>query len=245
MKEQDYIDIEAWLHGELAAERTASFQRRVAEDPEFAKALAEREELNGHLKATVGEADFREMLASVVEEKAGSAKVVRMEPRPRNGRWMQILAAAATVLLLVLAFQFFGDGGGTGLDQFAEHTPLALVERGTGTSLAREAETTFNSGQYADAIQPLRDYLAEQDSNVQAQLALGIALMETDRTKEAIKIFTELSRGESALAGYGTWYLALISVRKGDNAAALRYLDQIPPGDDYLIEKARRLRESL
>lgn len=245
MNEQDYIDIEVWLQGDMEPVRAATFQQRLTEDPKFAAALAEREELNAHLRAGVGEADFRQTIKDAMGGKAGEAKVMPLQPPAKKVKWMQLLGAAATVLLLILAFQLFSDGGGSDLDQFSDHAPLALVERGTGTNFALEAETEFNSGRYAAAIQPLRDYLAGQDSNIQAKLALAISLMETDDSAGAEQLFTEISQGTSVLSGYGTWYLALLSVRKGDSAAALRYLDLLPPGDEFLKEKARKLRESL
>ena len=241
MNEQDFLDIEAYLQGELSADRRAAFDERQRTDPAFAAALAQRRELNAHLRATAGEADFRRTLESVMER--GEAKVVAM---PRR-RWARILAAAASVLLLLFAFNFFYSDQVDTL-AFSDYPALTLVQRGEGASQAATASAAFNDARYQEAIPALEAYLNAQDTTAidpQARLALGISLMETKRYPEAERVFSEIVSEQSGLSAYGTWYLALLSVRRGDNAAALRYLDQIPPGDAYLTTRAQRLRESL
>ncbi|OAV46177.1 hypothetical protein [Lewinella sp. 4G2] len=244
MKEQDYVDIERWLDGDLAADELANFKRRQATDPTFAQAVAEREELYAHLRATVGEADFRRTIVEAMQQSPREAKVIALEPRKRKRTWMVALSAAATILLLILAFQFFNDGAGFDDSLYGDHPPIALVERGTGTSIAQEAEAKFNAGEYAAAIAPLRELLT-QAPNGQAQLALGISLMETNKNEEAKEVFQQLASANSEMAGYANWYLALLALKKGEAAAVEKYLDAIPKSDAALQEKARKLREAL
>ena len=243
--EQDYLDIEAYLHGEMDADKRVLLETRATTDPVFAEMLAERTELYQHVQAMAGEAAFRDNLRSVMESTGREAKVVRLQPKAGRSKWVTYLAAAASVLLIVFAVQFFLLQDGVDLNQFSDHAPIALVERGDSVLSAEKAERLFNLGDYLAAIVPLRSVLAQQEGNVQAQLALAISLMETSEDTEARRLFTQIADGESRFAGYGKWYLALMAVRRGENDVAIRLLDELPADDTYLQQKAQQLRESL
>jgi len=145
---------------------------------------------------------------------------------------------------LLLAVPFLFPSAST-YEQFAQHEPLALTERSSGPDRAAAAEQAYNEGNFTAAIPLLKEYLDAQADDEQARLALGISLLETDRDEEAIAIFRRIAEGQSALAPYGNWYLALAAVKRGDNAAVRRFLDLIPAEDAYLTKKADELRAAL
>ncbi len=250
MKEEDYLEIEAYLQGELPAERKAALEERVTADPAFATALAERRQLHEHLKAEAGEASLRTTLnpmgAKYFPEQEEKPAVVR-QLRPAAGRsrrwWVGIAAAAAIALAVIAGGQFMGEADH--YEQFAQHEPLSLTERGDPGSLATQAETAYNSGEYTDAISLLREYLLVQTDDERARLALGVSLLEEDRDEEAINLFKEIVDTNSALAPYGNWYLALAAVKRGETAKANDFLDLIPASDPYLTERANQLRAAL
>lgn len=248
MKEEDYLEIEAYLQGELPAERKAALEERATLDPAFAKALAERRQLHEHLRAEAGEASLRATL-NPIETKyfpEQEAAVVR-KLRPATGRsrrwWVGIAAAAAIALAVIAGGQFWGQADH--YEQFAQHEPLSLTERGDPGSLATQAETTYNSGQYTEAISLLQEYLLVQTDDERARLALGVSLLEEDRDEEAINLFKEIVDTNSTLAPYGNWYLALAAVKRGETAKANGFLNLIPASDPYLTERANRLRAAL
>jgi tetratricopeptide (TPR) repeat protein len=261
MKEQDYLDIEAYLQGELPADDATALEARASSDSAFAAALAERQLLNAHLRADAGEADLKvtlanlagqhfteqPVLASSVKPKPGErGKEATIKPLlPRKNRILLISLAAAIILLLVFGGRvFFKDQGAT-YEQFAQHQPLSLTERGDGDNGITLAEAAFNGGQYQEAIAPLMEYLQLNKEDARARLALGISHLEAGNNTEAVRVLTEVAENGGSVAPYGNWYLALAALRREDNSAALRYLDLIPAGDPYLDERVVELRQVL
>ena len=243
MEEQDYITIERYLQGDLSPEEIAVLESRINEVPELAEALAERKLLNAHLRAAGQEDALRNTLRKLEQQyfRPAEAPVRRIS---HNRGWYGIAAAAviALAVLLVGPWLFSGEGG---YEQFAQHDPLSLTERGASPELATKAAAAFNEERYFASIPLLREYLKEQPNDERAQLALGIALLETDKDEEAIVIFARIAQGQSSLAPYGNWYLALSAVKRGDNVSAVKYLDLIPPTDAYLTAKANELRATF
>ncbi|MEL7163089.1 MAG: hypothetical protein AAFN92_20180 [Bacteroidota bacterium] len=246
MNEQDYSNIDAYLRDELTATERTRFEERVAAEPAFAAALAEQRKLWEHLAATATEPELRGTLETLGQryfvEKPAGATVRPLRPRRRN--WLTYAAAVALLLLAAGAFAFWPTGGNT-YEQFAQHQPLALVERGTGDQLAGRAETAYNAADYVLAADLLQRYLNQQAGDERAKLALGVSLLETNQDSAAVRVFTEIVEAKSSLAPYGNWYLALAAVKRGDQAAALSFLDRIPATDTYLRERVIKLKATL
>lgn len=251
MDDKDHLLIERYLHGDTTAEENAAVERRAAADPEFAKALGERRQLNEHLRAVAHEQALLATLQRLgdryfpAEQTAAPEREAVVRPLGNDRRLVYgLLAAAVIALALFFAGPWFSAPGG-GYEQFARHQPLSLTERGDGQQTAAAAETAYNDGNYPLAAQLLRAYLAEQSDDQRAHLALGVSLLETDRDEAAVEIFREIAESKTALAPYGNWYLALVAVKQGDEKAALRYLDLIPATDALLTKKAKELRATL
>lgn len=250
MKEEDYLEIEAYLQGELLAEQKTALEERAKSDPAFATALTKRRQLNEYLKAEAGEAALRATLDPIgikyFPEQEEKAAVVR-QLQPANGRsrrwWVGIAAAVAIALAVIAGGQFMG--GADHYEQFAQHEPLSLTERGDLGTLATQAETAYNNERYTEAISLLEKYLLVQTDDERARLALGVSLLEKDRDEEAISLFKEIAQMDSPLAPYGNWYLALAAVKRGETSKANGFLDLIPTSDPYLTERANRLRAAL
>lgn len=247
MNESDYISIEAYLSGELSEPERTAFEARLATTPELATALADRRGLHEHLRAAAAEGELQESLNKLNDrffpaQKKGA--VVR-QLGPARRRWLSgLVAAAAIALLLFAGGQFLMPGAGSTYEQFAEHQPLSLTERGGATN-SEKAESAFNQGEYGEAADLLKLYLQQQANDQRAKLALGISLLETNRDTQAIRVFTEIAEGGSSVAPYGNWYLALAAVKRGETQTALEYLDRIPADDAYLNEKIAKLKATL
>lgn len=246
MNEKDYIGIEAYLQGEADAEARAATEKRAAEDEQFAAALAERRELNEHLRARAQAPALRSTLDQLGKKYFPSEKAVIRKLKPnRNRQWQKWAIAAAIALFFSIGATLLWPTSGSTYDQFAQHQPLSLTERGTADGLAGLAEAAFNDQRYSEAAALLDRYLSEQAEDQQAKLALGISLLESNKDSAAVSVFTEIAGSGSTLAPYGNWYLALAAVKRGENAKALQYLDLIPASDNYLKVRADRLRATL
>lgn len=250
MKDKDYLNIEAYLQGELPPVEAADLEARAAAEPAFSAALAERRLLNNHLRADAAEPELRETLSQLnvkyFEEKDHQAKVKQLQPRKTLTRWIAGLAAVAAVALLLIfgGRVFFNDEGST-YEQFAQHQSLSLTERGNGDYGITAAEAAFNDGRYEEAIAPLTAYISLNQDDARARLALGISHLEAGNNAEAVRILTEVAENGGSVAPYGNWYLALAAMHRDDFSAASRYLDLIPAGDSFLEERIVELRDVL
>ncbi|MEM9526202.1 MAG: hypothetical protein AAGA31_06305 [Bacteroidota bacterium] len=246
MNENDYIAIEAYLQGEADQEARAALEKRATEDVQFAAALAERRQLNDHLKARGKEPDLRNTLDQLGKKYFQSKETPVRKLRPQKRKlWQRLAIAAAIALVVSLGITFLWPSKGTTYEQFAQHQPISLTERGTGDELASQAEAAFNQERYAESADLLERYLQEQAEDQQAKLALGISLLESNQDSAAVNVFQEIAESGSSLAPYGNWYLALAAVKRGKNAEALKFLDLIPATDTYLKARADRLRATL
>jgi tetratricopeptide (TPR) repeat protein len=246
MKEQDYITIEAFLEGTLPTEEASAVEIRAAQEPEFASELANRRRLYEHLRANAGEASLRATLNQLGDRhftQSGQQAVVKPIKR-NNRRWLVGLVAAAVIALaMIFGGRLFAPPGNT-YEQFAQHQALSLTERGTETG-ASAAESAFNEGRYAEAIDRLQAYLEVQADDERARLALGVSLLEQHQDSLAVTVFEKIAAGESTLAPYGNWYLALAAVKRGNTEAALSFLSLIPESDTYLTNRVRKLKTTL
>lgn len=246
MKEQDYITIEAFLEGTLSAAESRAVEERAARELPFAEALASRRRLYEHLRAKAGEASLRATLNEIGGRHFGQRdQQAVVKPIGRsNRRWLiGLVAAAAIALVMVFGGRLFAPPGDA-YEQFAQHQELSLTERGADTGAAA-AESAFNAGRYAEAIDRLQAYLQVQSDDERARLALGISFLERNQDSLAIEVFEKIAAGASTLAPYGNWYLALAAVKRGDTEEALSFLSLIPESDTYLASRVRKLKATL
>jgi hypothetical protein len=257
MKEQDYLDIEAYLQGELPPVKATALEARAAESETFAAELAQRRMFNDHLRADATETELRATLVSlganyfppVTATKPAERPVkavVRPMKKKRTGRnWFVGLGIAAAITLAMVLGGDFLLPATDGYEQFAQHQSLSLTERGDGDEGVSAVELAYNEGRYDEAIIGLTDYLKRTPTDNRARLALGISLLEASRNDEAVSLLRDLAAKGSSLAPYANWYLALAAVRGDDKAEALRQLNLIPANDAYLAGRVADLREVI
>ena len=258
MKNKDYRTIEDYLEGLLDAESAATVEARAAEEPAFAAALADRRQLYDHLRTTAAEEDLRSVLSPLGDKyfaaaagtpsaPRGHEAVVRQLPRRRGvlPYLLGAVAVAAAVLLLVFAGGLFTGAPGNAYEQFAQHQPLSLTERGEGDNGISAAEAAYNDGRYREAEQLLTPYVTENPEDQRARLALGISKLEQGADAGAVEIFEAVAASGGAVAPYANWYLALAAVKRDDKTAALTFLDRIDQPDNYLRSRIADLREVL
>ncbi|MEM9261362.1 MAG: hypothetical protein AAGA62_17110, partial [Bacteroidota bacterium] len=101
MNENDYIRIEAYLQGEADAATRVALEKRAAEDEQFAAALAERRQLNGHLKARAQEPALRNTLSQLGKKYFQTDEGTVRTLRPKKMKQWQRWAIAAAIALLV------------------------------------------------------------------------------------------------------------------------------------------------
>lgn len=246
MNENDKQLISAYLLGDLPVEERTDLEKRMAAEPELAAELAAQQELRTYLSTQAQRPALDAKLAelatvfreqSEAETSAPQAKVRRFRP------WMGAVGVAAAIALLLVVFNPFAQPGL--YEQYAQHQPLSLVEKGDAEADAQAAQNAFNTGDYATAYTALVAYLETVPEDAQARLALGIAAMESNRSAEAIATFTGLAEGNSALKAAGQFYLGLAHLKDGNRARTQEAMEGVPASHPEFGPKARSILESL
>jgi len=229
MDEKDYIELNKYLAGELSEGEHNAFAERIKNEPELQKELAWQQETNAFLQRKKGAEGLKKTFSTIendfFKEEKAEAKVVNMGRK----RWLGIVGIAAAAALLFFIFNPFASPDL--YQQYSNPTAISLLDRSDVIANAREAETAFNAGDYQKAYAFLSAYLSENQDDIQALLAKGIAATEIGNYKEAEQILTNISKGKTMLKGEGQWYLALMYLKKGELEKAKAELRKIPIGN--------------
>ncbi len=224
------------------AERTA-FNQQLEEDAELAKSFAQRKQMEDFLAVRPG----REQLKAEIAELSDAFFPASVEPTAKKiliRRRLYWIAGAAAAALLLLLFVPTWLNAPPKYQQFADHRPLSMQERGTGEEQLQQIETTFNAGDYASALPLLEQHLQAQPDDQQAQIYAGIAALELDQIDKAIALLSPVSASPSIYKSTAQWYLALTYLKQKDYGQSQAALSTIP-ADNYWYAKAQALLKKL
>ena len=234
--------IEKYFSDEFSkAERTA-FEQELAEDTGLAKSFAQRKEIEDFLAVRPGREKLKSEMADLGESffPTSYESTAKRVPIRRRLYWMA--GAAAAIILLLLVPNWLNSP--PTYQQFAEHRPLSLQERGTDVNDMKAIETAFNTGDYSSAAELLNKYLETQPDDLQAQIYASIAALELDRVEEALTRLSPISSGTSIYGSTAQWYLALTYLKQKNYQESRAALSKIP-ADNYWHTKAQDLLKKL
>ena len=228
MNEQDDILIDQYLSGELSAEERQAFERRLGEDAELARALTLRRGMDQFLARREARPALQRQLQELGVEYFGKEEA-RVAPIGRRRLWS---LAAAVAVLVVAVFVWRWVSSPSLYEEYAQHPPLALVEKSAAGPDLSATEQAFNKGDYSTALTGLEQYLDRQPQDTLALLYKGICAMELGQTVEAQAIFSSLQNSPS-WQEYGDWYLALSHLKQQRDDEAKAALQRIPEASPY------------
>lgn len=235
--------IEKYFNNEFSEAERAAFNEELAEDAELAKSFSQRKQMEDFLAIRPG----REQLKAEIADLGDTFFVDASEPTakriPLGRRLYWIAGAAAAAIILILLVPTWFDGPPR-YQQFAEHRPLSLQERGTSQEGLTAIETAFNTAEYGTALELLDQYLTAQADDTQAQIYASIAALELDQVQDAIARLTPIASGQSIYQTTAQWYLALAYLKQENYAQCKAELSQIPT-DNYWYTKAEQLLKKL
>ncbi|WP_020539230.1 hypothetical protein [Lewinella cohaerens] len=243
MEEEDYKLLDQYLQDELSGDQKAAFRQRLKEEEPLAAELELRQQMHTYLRTKAQQPD----LETAMKNLGGTyfspvEKAAKIVPLARRRLYVGLSIAAAIALVLLVWNPF--DSGNL-YNAYAQHPPLALVEKGDALALAQQAEAAYGEKDYKTAYGLLNELTDLSSENIQLQLALGISALETGRTTKARQLFEELAEGNSALRNYGRWYLALSYLKTEEFAQAKAELQKLDDSDPALYDKATQLLEEL
>lgn len=226
MNEERYIVFENYLSNELSAEEKMSFEKQLAEDPEFASAFEIYKELNQHLENKFGNEQelkaFKKNLKSISNEhfKTKKSKVVAFKP------WQYAIAASIAILVGLFVFQNINPS----FDDYNNPEMATFTERGDVNENLKLAQDAFNTKNYKGAI-PHFEAVLKVEKSPEIQYFYAVSLLEDNQFQKAETNLLELKSGTSIYKNKATWYLALSKLKQKEYDSCKEILLTIP--DDF------------
>ncbi|WP_019986647.1 hypothetical protein [Rudanella lutea] len=203
----DWNLIDDYFAARLSDDARAQFERDLQTDPDVADAVA------FYLAAQT--AARRE-----AADKRRAEWLARPIPAPRRSVWPYVLAAAASVVLLLgLAWVFWGRSpSSTELADtyIARHTGPGAVTMGAGTDSLQQGLDLVNRGQLAQADTLLSDLLRRQPAQSEVLTQLGLVALRRGQYDRAISLFQTLSARTDLYANPGLYYEALTRLKRNE-----------------------------
>lgn len=229
MNEERYILFDQYLQGEMTVEEKKSFEKQLAENPEFASAFETFKTVNLHLETKFGykkeREEFKENLTQIsnshFNKKKKKSKAVSLKP------WYYAVAASVAVLIGLFFFNY--DSNPT-FEDFNHPEQASFTERGDLNITLKQAEIAFNARKYKEAI-PLFEETLKGINTPEVQYFYGVALLQENEFQKAETVFNELKTGTSVYKDKALWNLALSKLKQKDYQSCKEILETI--SQDY------------
>jgi tetratricopeptide (TPR) repeat protein len=247
MEEQDYIQFEAYLVGDLSEEDLLAFNMRLESDPEFNKSFEIYKDLSSNLEHQIANEreifDFKANLDVISSQHFNAIhdEELVIKPSPKSNFYKYAVAASVVVLL---GFFVFNQFGGPKYDDYNNFDPISLTVRSSDDSNFSKGEQSFNAKNYKEAIKAFNLILEDDFTNLEIQLYKSMALVETNRFEEAEILLRKITNGNSAYQNKAKWILALNYLKQDKESECIKVLKTIPQdAEDY--KTAQELLEKL
>jgi predicted Zn-dependent protease len=239
MKDQDYHIFEAYLTGDLESEELKEHNKKLKEDNDYKESFELYKSINQHLTNKYeNEKDLDQFKNSVT-----NISNSYFETRKKSKfAWVKMALAASIIIAIGLYF-LIGEVSKPQYQELAQIPTIHLSERGVNANIYLQAETAFNSEQYANAIELFDQILKEDAQRHSIRLYQGIAYMEMEKPEEAKKLYDEIIQEENAFSEEALWYAALNELKKEDYQACKVYLKKIKPSASRYEDASNLLKE--
>ncbi|WP_178986038.1 tetratricopeptide repeat protein [Winogradskyella helgolandensis] len=237
MEEQDYIQFEAYLAGDLSEDDVVAFNERLNSDAQFKEAFEIYKDLSSSLEHQIGNEreifDFKANLDVISSQHFNAIhdEELGIKPAPKTSFYKYAVAASVVILL---GFFIFNQFGGPKYEDYNNFDPISLTVRSADNTNFSKAEQSFNSKNYEEAIRAFNVILEDDFTNLEIQLYKGIALVETNQFKEADIVLNKITNGNTAYRNKAKWILALSYLKQDNTSASIKILKTIPnDAEDY------------
>ena len=233
--------IQLYLSGKMPKADQLAFETEIDDNPKLRDAVQEAALAKWTVHAYANKAEMK-ALNELYEDNAQKAKVINL----MHYRWM---AVAAAVALLLVAYFIFKPAPVKNMEQVIAayyEVPASPDIMAIDTEEAlRKADKAFNDQDWLAAIDAYGQIHEDSISSFQlSRIAFfkGISHMELSNWEEAEN---SLSAAEQH-PEQSQWYLALLSLKRGDQDKAGERLEEIRSNTDhYYAGKAASLLEDL
>lgn len=234
MDQSDYIN--KYFEGTLSEAELNDFNTLLLNDTNLKKEFAFQKELQETLVL-----NDREQVKKEIQSWDTEAKKFRFKP------WQ---IAASIVVLLGLSLLYFNSISISNDKLYATyHEPYRnvvqpIVRGENKEDLLTKAFTAYENKEYKNAITYF-DEILKLGSNETISFYKANALMEGNKTKDAIMILEVNVKNADTLQGRNLWYLALAYLKENNTEDSKKALKQLLSQSEFKTKEAKKLLEEL
>lgn len=240
MKEELYIQIQQYLDNSMPQNERKAFEVSLKQNPELKKEfdlIAGIEEELGNQKISDFNNQLEEILAAPIEEKPAGKSV-------NFGR--RLIGIVASLFLIGGALWWFvGNNQNDDLiaiaDEYFLHYPADDVIR--GDSAAEKIYESYNQKNYKSAAQELKEE-GDKTKDSQKWLFSAISYLAIGNPEECINLVSKIE-DSPALNNKKFYFEGLAYLKKGDKTMALKALQKINMGDQFIYNKTQQIIAKL
>ena len=241
---EKYAMFEDYLNDELTDVQRANFERRLEQDSVLLEELAfyreTRDAISARIKWEASKKPFMPTLEGLSKAYFKSDQRARLVSLPRRSLILQVMGAAAILLLIVLVWQPWQKDLYT---RYAQHPRADLTERDASSNLST-GERAFNNNEYASALDAFTQHLTDEPGDADVLLFQGICYLELDKEDNAKQNFRQLFNSAQPYKDTGAWYLGLTFLKQNTIDSTAYYLSQIRESSEY-YQNAQTLLKKL
>lgn len=241
MERLEYID--DYFKGELLPEQAREFEKRIAEEPQFAEEVVFYINTYQVAKAQLVE-DKKRRFLKIYQEADTSVSA-----RPLKRIW-QYAAAAVIVVMLVGGYLFIQPTRAEKLaDNYIQKNLQTLrVTMGSATSDLQTGLGLYNKTKLQAALKQFEAVIHSDTANYNAKKYAGIVYLRLEQFDKALLYFKQLEKYPGLFANPGKFYQALTLMKRnhpGDIQRSKQLLHEVIKYDLEGKESAQDLLEQL
>jgi len=246
------VEIERYLHKELAEDELATFEAEMENNPDLVSEL----NLFREIDAAVQETDVMSLRARL---DAINKDITR--DKQREGwfitkmlqKKLAAVSVAASVVLLLGINAIVNQNSGTHTaDVYGEYYtvyPGTGISRASGTALDQElskALQQFNEKNYEESLNLFARILHQDADNPVGNFYSGMAYQETGQYGKAISSYQAVIKtGNNLFTDQAQWYTGLCYLQNDDRKNAIRHFKKIAGSKGFYSEKAVAILRKL
>ncbi len=228
MKSDNIELFTAYLENNLSSAELKAFENRLNQETDFADAFEEFQDIYKVL-----ENQFSRERSGVIEsiQKADSNFKTSKNSETSSKKnfpfkpWQMGVAAS---ILFIIGIFVFNDSGNPTYSDFAIHEDIVLTVRSEADSTSKKAETTFNNGNYQEAISFFDTLLEETPNNTEIIFFKAVAHIENNDFDKAENLLESLAKGNSIYTYKAIYWHALSKLKQEKFVDAKSILQTIP-----------------
>ncbi len=251
--EEKYESIERYLDKKMTEEERNEFEQQLENDAVLKEELELHQQMTETLKGEKVH-QLRAILKKTDSNWESNEAAPKGKIQPFNFR--RVIAIAATVLLVVFAYQFFFSGDETISNEqlFADNFQpyqMLLNQRDISTEeknvLLENAISAYTKGDFQTASTAFRQLAQNDPANISYEFYHAVAELGAENSDSAIGLFRKLLIAGLRIIHLWNkvrWYLALAYLQKGDKKNAVNLLKEIQSGQ-FKHAEAQQILKAL